>query len=269
VVELPLTAEEQTYWSAGVPNQQCTVGDSEAIDCGDSEANANTGFVKAQVWEQFAYASKLLRGGVVRSIALEFDFMDLHGDGVRTEQVVRTQARQCALPLARLIQSLKDAGLYDRTLIAVYTLDGSRRPAANSYGNGRQRPQLRLPRAGSGDRHAGRGAGHRLGRTRQAHLERGRVADRGRGAGDPARAAGPVRGGRGGGAAEVHAARLIRNSGSGSGSAPVPVPVPDPVPAPVPDPDPVPVPVPVPAPVPAPVPVPDLVWWRSWISVEW
>jgi hypothetical protein len=135
VVELPLTAEEQAHWSAGVPNQQCTVGDSEAIDCGDSEENANTGFVKAQVWEQFAYASKLLRGGVVRSIALEFDFMDLHGDGVRTEQVVRTQARQCALPLARLIQSLKDAGIYDRTLIAVYTLDGSRRPAANSYGN--------------------------------------------------------------------------------------------------------------------------------------
>jgi Protein of unknown function (DUF1501) len=136
VVELPLTAEETEYWSAGVPNQQCTIGDKDAIDCGTSEQNATSGgFVKAQVWEQFAYASKLVRGNVVRSIALEFDFMDLHGDGVRTEQVLRTQARQCALPLARLIQSLKDAGIYDRTLIAVYTLDGSRRPAANSYGN--------------------------------------------------------------------------------------------------------------------------------------
>jgi len=135
VVELPLSPEEQEYWSANVPNQQCTVGDKEVIACGDNEQSGTPGFVKAQVWEQFAYASKLLRAGVVRTIALEFDFMDLHGDGVRTEAVVRTQARQCALPLARLIQSLKDAGIYDRTLIAVYTLDGSRRPAANSYGN--------------------------------------------------------------------------------------------------------------------------------------
>ena len=30
---------------------------------------------------------------------------------------------------------MKDLGVWDRTLIALYTLDGSRRPAANSYGN--------------------------------------------------------------------------------------------------------------------------------------
>lgn len=56
--------------------------------------------------------------------------MELHGDGVRTESVLRTQAQQVARPLARLITDLKAAGLYDRTVIAVYTLDGSRRPAA-------------------------------------------------------------------------------------------------------------------------------------------
>ena len=44
-------------------------------------------------------------------------------------------AKQLALPLARLIESLKKANLFDRTLIAVYTLDGSRSPAAGSAGN--------------------------------------------------------------------------------------------------------------------------------------
>jgi hypothetical protein len=131
VIELPLSAEEVDYWSPGVPNQQCTEGDRTALDCEQS----NSGSTKAQIWEQFAYASKLLTSGITRTIALEFDFMDLHGDGVRQEMVLRTQAQQCARPLARLITQLKDAGIYDRTLIAVYTLDGSRRPSANSYGN--------------------------------------------------------------------------------------------------------------------------------------
>jgi hypothetical protein len=128
VIELPLTEEEQAHWSAGVPGQKCTANDAIVSDC-------NEGAIKAQIWEQFAYASKLLRSGITRSIALEFDFMDLHGDNVRTEPVLRTQAKQVALPLARLIDSLKDAGIYDRSLIAIYTLDGSRRPAANSYGD--------------------------------------------------------------------------------------------------------------------------------------
>jgi arylsulfatase A-like enzyme len=38
------------------------------------------------------------------------------------------------LPLVRLIESLKAAGLYENTLIAIYTLDGGRAPAANSSG---------------------------------------------------------------------------------------------------------------------------------------
>ena len=91
------------------------------------------GFVKAQIWEQFAYATKIFLSGLARSIALEFSFQHLDGDGVRTEDVVRIQAQQAARPIARLITALKAAGLYDRTVIALYTLDGSRRPAANSY----------------------------------------------------------------------------------------------------------------------------------------
>lgn len=126
-VSLPLTPEEQQFWSQDVPSQKCTDSDTSVRDCGTAS--------KAQVWEQFAWATKVIRSGLVRSVALEFDFMDLHGSGVRTEEVIRTQAKQVAIPLARTIQSLKDAGLYDRTLIAVYALDGSRTPAADSYGD--------------------------------------------------------------------------------------------------------------------------------------
>ena len=124
-------------WSAGVPTQKCSKGDFEVVDCGfDPNVDPNSdGYVKAQIWEQFAYASKLFRAGRVRSIALEFDHMELDGDGSRPESVQRTYAQQVARPLARLITDLKLAGLYDRTVIAVYTLDGSRRPAANSYGD--------------------------------------------------------------------------------------------------------------------------------------
>jgi hypothetical protein len=119
VVELPLTPEEEAYWREGVPPQEGGGGER----------------ARMEVWEQFAYASKILRSGITRSVSTEYDFRDVHGDGVRTERVTRVQAQQCARPLARLIQSLKDAGIYDRTVIAVYLTDGSRRPAANSYGD--------------------------------------------------------------------------------------------------------------------------------------
>ncbi|HKY39021.1 MAG TPA: DUF1501 domain-containing protein [Polyangiaceae bacterium] len=134
---LELTVAEVVRWSEGVPNQKCTIADSWVVDCrtGPDVDPSSDGAVKAQIWEQFAYASKLFRAGRVRSIALEFDHMDLMGDGLRTEPVLRTCAQQVARPLARLISDLKAAGLYDRTVIAIYTLDGSRRPAANSYGN--------------------------------------------------------------------------------------------------------------------------------------
>jgi hypothetical protein len=42
---------------------------------------------------------------------------------------------QLALPLTRLIESLKMAGIWDQTVIAIYTADGSRSPAAGSAGN--------------------------------------------------------------------------------------------------------------------------------------
>ncbi|MDQ3035366.1 MAG: DUF1501 domain-containing protein [Myxococcota bacterium] len=126
VLSLPLTDEERTFWGDGVPNQMCTSDDTESFECPDDR-------VKAHIWEQMAYAFKLVSAGVTRTVALEFDYMDLHG--YRPELAVRTQAKQISRPLARLISSLKAAGIYDRTVIAVYTLDGSRSPKANSYGN--------------------------------------------------------------------------------------------------------------------------------------
>ncbi len=137
VTQLPLTAQEVARWSSGVPPQKCTEGDIMVHDCStdDTQDATSAVFSKAQIWEQFAYSSKLFRAGRVSSVALEFDFMDVVGDGSRPESVQRTYAKQAARPLARLIEDLKAAGLYDRTLIAIYTLDGSRRPAANSFAN--------------------------------------------------------------------------------------------------------------------------------------
>jgi hypothetical protein len=140
VVTLDLTQEEIDYWGTGVPGQKCSVNDTMVIDCPKTieEAemkNTQGGFLKAEVWEQFAYAEKLLSNGLLKTIALEFDFMDLHGDGARPETVLRDQGKQASIPLARIITKLKASGVYDRTLIAVYTLDGSRTPEANSYGN--------------------------------------------------------------------------------------------------------------------------------------
>ncbi|HKY37398.1 MAG TPA: hypothetical protein VJN18_15755 [Polyangiaceae bacterium] len=135
VVDVPLTMAEEMLWGEGVPTQKCTQGDTKVVDCGTNGDPSADGFVKAQVWEQFAYAAKILGSGVTRSAAIEFDFMDLHGDGARPESVLQVQAQQASKPLARMIKYMKDLGVWHRTLIAVYTLDGSRRPAANSYGN--------------------------------------------------------------------------------------------------------------------------------------
>ncbi len=134
--QVSLVLPDAEWWSDGVPAQRCSPDDREVVVCGTSESMmAGRGFTKAQVWEQFAYAARIFESGATRTIALEFDFMDLHGDGARTEDVVRVQAQQCARPLARFIRKMKDAGLWDRTLVAVFTTDGSRRPAANSYGD--------------------------------------------------------------------------------------------------------------------------------------
>lgn len=137
VVTVPLDPTEATYWGKDVPAQQCTEGDIKVVECStDAGQDATSAvFSKAQIWEQFGYAAKILGSGVTRTAALEFDFMDLHGDGARPQKVLEVQGQQASKPLARMIKFMKDLGVWDRTLIAVYTLDGSRRPAANSYGN--------------------------------------------------------------------------------------------------------------------------------------
>ncbi|MEE2904305.1 MAG: DUF1501 domain-containing protein [Myxococcota bacterium] len=115
-VSLPLTDEETEYWSQGVPAQ---VG--------------NPGGIKFQIWEQVAYAFKLIESNMATSVALEFDYVDVHDS--RPVEMIDVMALQSAIPLARLIEKLKEANLFDNTVIAVYSLDGGRSPAANSSGN--------------------------------------------------------------------------------------------------------------------------------------
>lgn len=115
LISLPLTPEEVAYWQAGVPDQ---VGNPPGIKC--------------NIWEQCAYAFKLLQGGQCRSIALEFDYIDWHDS--RPQAIMDVLTLQTVLPLTRLIESLKLAGMYDNTVIAIYTLDGGRAPAGVSSG---------------------------------------------------------------------------------------------------------------------------------------
>jgi hypothetical protein len=109
-----LTAEEAAFWKADIPNQVAG------------------GPVKAQVWESMGIATKLVTNDLVRSVAIEFDYMDFH-DG-RDESIVRTMAKQISNPLARMIQKLKEANIFDRTVIAVFCVDGSREAIAASTG---------------------------------------------------------------------------------------------------------------------------------------
>jgi hypothetical protein len=116
LISLPLTPEEVAYWQAGVPEQQ-----------------GNPPGEKCNIWEQCAYAYKLIHGGQCATVALEYDYLDWHDN--RPQSIVDTLALQTVLPLVRLIESLKAANLYENTLIALYTLDGGRAPAANSSGS--------------------------------------------------------------------------------------------------------------------------------------
>jgi hypothetical protein len=118
--DLTLTAAERAYWSSGVSNY------------------ATDTSVKAHLWEQCAYAFKLISAGVVRTVALEFcngDFHPTEDRPYRPEVLMRAYGTQIGYPLARLIASLKQAGIYDKTVIAVHTTDGSRGPDGGSYGN--------------------------------------------------------------------------------------------------------------------------------------
>ncbi|HUP56141.1 MAG TPA: DUF1501 domain-containing protein [Bdellovibrionota bacterium] len=113
---LALSNEERAFWSAGVPHD----GHPDDRD-------------KAQIWEQAAFASKLITNRVVRTVALEFDYEDVHSG--RDETVLRALGNQTALPLRRLIDSIKAAGMWDETIIAVYTTDGGRTPMSASSGD--------------------------------------------------------------------------------------------------------------------------------------
>lgn len=110
-----LTPEEIAFWRDGVPDQVAG------------------GPVKAQIWESLGIATKLVTSDLVRSVAIEFDYVDFHGG--REESLVRTMAKQISNPLARMIQKLKEANIFDRTVIAVFCVDGSREAKADSYGN--------------------------------------------------------------------------------------------------------------------------------------
>jgi hypothetical protein len=113
VFTLPLTTEERTYWSSGVPGKY--------------------GRTTIDVWEQAAYAFKLVSNDVVASVALEVDIGDVHGE--RTAAQMKQQTGIIVGPLVKLIESLKRVNLYDRTLIIVSTADGGRAPAAGSSGD--------------------------------------------------------------------------------------------------------------------------------------
>ncbi len=115
-ISLPLTAEEVAFWSGGVPPQSLGPGVP----------------AKADIWEQAGWTHKLVANDLCRSIVMEYDYYDIHD--TRPSTALRTQATQVVYPLVRLIQRLKEASLYDRTTIALYTVDGSRTPDGAGVG---------------------------------------------------------------------------------------------------------------------------------------
>ena len=132
MVPLPLTAEDEAFWKTGVPVQDgrgmTVVPGFTTIQDGDTPRKVNF-----QGWEQYALAWKLMAAGQCRSLAIECEFIDWHD--TRPEGNMKAYTWCTARPLARLISKLKAAGLYNNTLIAVYTTDGSRAPSANSSGD--------------------------------------------------------------------------------------------------------------------------------------
>jgi hypothetical protein len=112
--DLTLSQEERSFWKQGVPGQV-------------------SGNPKANIWQQVAWAHKLVSNDIVRTVGLEFVYGDIHDS--RPQGMLDTMMNQTVLPLTRLIDRLKEDGLYDRTLITMYSADGGRAPAANSSGN--------------------------------------------------------------------------------------------------------------------------------------
>lgn len=123
--DLRLTTDETTFWRNGVPEPTS----DGFVDGQDGRPSS----VEFQIWEQYALATKLLLSGLTRTVALECEFIDIHNQ--RPEKQMVVHAKQCALPLARMIEAFKAGGIWDRTLIAIFTADGSRPPAAGYSGD--------------------------------------------------------------------------------------------------------------------------------------
>jgi uncharacterized protein (DUF1501 family) len=112
-LDLKLTPQEKLFWSANTPGKY--------------------GRITIEAWEQAAYAFKLVSSGQLRSVAIEIDIGDVHGE--RTEPQMKQQTAMTVGPLVALIEKLKEAQMYDRSLIVVSTSDGGRAPAAGSSGD--------------------------------------------------------------------------------------------------------------------------------------
>jgi Protein of unknown function (DUF1501) len=110
---LALSDAEKAEWAMGTPSKY--------------------GRTTIDAWEQAAYAFKLISSGLLRSVAIEIDIGDIHGE--RTAAQMKDQTAIAVGPLVRLIEKLKAAQLYDRTLIVISTADGGRAPAAGSSGD--------------------------------------------------------------------------------------------------------------------------------------
>ncbi len=114
---LSLSESERAYWTSGISTDGYTTFNGSV----------------AAIGEQAGYGAKLITAGVLRTFAIEFCYGDVHGS--RPEQALRAQGTQFANPLARLIETFKAAGIYDNTVIAIYTTDGGRGPVSDSFGD--------------------------------------------------------------------------------------------------------------------------------------
>lgn len=123
--DLALTPAEVTAWKTGVPEPT-----SDGFVEGQDE---RPGTIEFQIWEQYALATKLLLSGKTRTVSLECEFIDIHER--RPRKQMQVHSKQLAIPLARMIAAFKAAGIWDRTVIAIYTADGSRPPAAGYSGD--------------------------------------------------------------------------------------------------------------------------------------
>lgn len=123
--DLRLNDEDNRYWTDGIPGQFRCSDESKAESCIEEKGTLNLGKI-------CSYVAKLFKSGTCRTIAIDFDYWDIHAP--RDDKILSSQGRQMAYPLARLIKELKDAGIYERTVIAMYTLDGSRSPRRDSTG---------------------------------------------------------------------------------------------------------------------------------------